>query len=119
MTNPARIVLDGDHGGLGAGGRRMPTTAMISIATVITVAMSMSAQMPPCPPVTARTEGPNGLDPADRACDVGGDHQPPGEEPEVRLMARPTHSKLAAQLAFHMFSRRYAFAMMSIGGRSR
>jgi hypothetical protein len=30
-------------------------------------------------------------------------------------MARPTHSNEAPACAFHMFSRRYAFAMISIG----
>ena len=30
-------------------------------------------------------------------------------------MARPTHSNEAPQLAFHMFSRRYELAMISMG----
>ena len=39
----------------------------------------------------------------------------PVKNPRYGLIARPTHSNDAPQLAFHMLHRRYAFAMISIG----
>ena len=39
----------------------------------------------------------------------------PVRKPRYGLMARPTHSNEAPQLAFHMLSRRYELAMISMG----
>src|SRR5216683_5853179 len=95
---------------------RMPTIAITSITRMTAVAMPIFGPVPAeLEPKTARTDGARTTTPASDPMRLPVIISHPVRKPRYGLIARPTHSNDAPQLAFHMFSRRYAFAMISIG----
>jgi len=95
---------------------RIPATAITSMTTDTPVAIQMSAHGPAEPaPNTARTDGPITSTPDTAPVTYPAIISQPVRNPRYGLIARPTHSNDAPQVAFHRFSRRYAFAMTSIG----
>ena len=85
----------------------MPATAITSITRPSAVAIAMFARtLPEFEPNTASAEGPSTSTPLTVAMMYAAIISHPVKNPRYGLMARPTHSKLAPQLAFHMFSRR-------------
>ena len=85
----------------------MPTTAMISMMMPTAAPMAMYPQvLVELEPNTASTEGPSSRTSATVPMMYAAIISQPVRKPRYGLMARPTHSKDAPQLAFHMFSRR-------------
>ncbi len=85
----------------------MPTTAMISMMMPTAAPMAMYCQvLVELEPNTASTEGPSSRTSATVPMMYAAIISQPVRKPRYGLMARPTHSKDAPQLAFHMFSRR-------------
>ena len=85
----------------------MPTTAITSITTMTTVLMKMFGQvLAALPPKMARTDGPSTTTPAMAPTRLAAIISHPVRNPRYGLIARPTHSKDAPQLALHRFSRR-------------
>ena len=94
----------------------IPATAITIMTSTITVAMVMSGHaVAGCTPAIARTLGPITSTPDTAPVMYAAIISQPVNHPSHGEIARPTHSKLAPQFAFHKFSRRYAFAMISIG----
>src|ERR1035437_9840213 len=80
------------------------------------VAMMTSGQLlAGLAPNTASTDGPITMTGLSVPIKVPVTISHPVRNPRYGLIARPTHSNDAPQFAFHMFSRRYALAMISIG----
>src|ERR1022692_3706397 len=95
---------------------RIPTTAMTSITTPTATPIAIYAPVFVDPePNTASTDGPSSSTSATLPMMYAASISHPVRNPRYGLIARPTHSNDALQFAFHMFSRRYAFAMISIG----
>src|SRR5690349_17568002 len=95
---------------------RIPMTEMMTITTTRPVAMAMLGHLLLAGELkTARTDGPSAVTGVSVPNSVPASISQPVMKPRYGLIARPTHSKDAPQLAFHRFSLRYAFAMTSIG----
>src|ERR1039458_3160925 len=95
---------------------RMPTMAMMSMMTPTATPMAIYAPVfVEVEPNTASTDGPSSSTSATVPMMYAATISHPVRKPRYGLIARPTHSNDAPQFAFHIFSRRYAFAMISIG----
>ena len=87
--------------------RRMPTTAITSMTTMTAVLIPMFGHvLVAAAPKTARTEGARTTTPEIAPTRVPVIISQPARKPRYGLIARPTHSKEAPQLAFHKFSLR-------------
>ena len=87
--------------------RRMPTTAITSKTTMTAVLMKIFGQvLTALTPAMARTDGARTTTPETAAIRLAAIISHPVMNPRYGLMARPTHSKDAPQLALHKFSRR-------------
>src|ERR1039457_5097483 len=94
---------------------RMPTMAMMSMMTPTATPMAIYAPVfVEVEPNTASTDGPSSSTSATVPMMYAATISHPVRKPRYGLIARPTHSNDAPQFAFHIFSRRYAFAMISI-----
>src|SRR5580704_11628372 len=94
----------------------MPTMEIVIMMSTSPVAMAMFGHSPLAGWLkTARTDGPMAVTGVSVPNSVPASISHPVMKPRYGLIARPTHSNDAPQLAFHMLHRRYAFAMTSIG----
>ena len=96
---------------------RIPAMAVNSMTrhTMVPIAISGHGFVGLVEPNTASTLGPRFSTQETVPIMVAATISQPVTKPKYGLIARPTHSKDAPQLAFHLFSRRYALAMISIG----
>ena len=85
----------------------IPTTAMTSMMMPTAAPMAMYCQvLVELDPNTASTDGPSSRTSATVPMMYAAIISQPVRKPRYGLIARPTHSNDAPQLAFHMFSRR-------------
>src|ERR1700746_1411037 len=85
--------------------RRMPTIAITSMAMMTIVLMMTFGHLAVAlPPKTARTDGPRTTTPEIDATKVPAIISQPVRKPRYGLIARPTHSNEAPQLACQRFN---------------